>query len=432
MNLGITQDKTVQASCFVSFDLDFYCKFSIEKVAEKFSTILKEYIEVVDEDNFQPSEGKYYIVKSYGYGKERYRFYTDKLLYAKARIVLISAFGVIKEFGYTDSSCIVKTTLSFNRGMSNLDVRNINVLKFILEFNEDMAFRFFPNQKDSIYVKSIKNITPQNRFFRSENLKVEDFNYVLPNMKYFGVLFDDIKDGDISFRYIGGERYEYNIIEALDLIGVYITYIQRTLFDSGFSAKNKEELKKIIKKSEKILQAYESSSKFKEVFPDIKLTVDMDDNDQILKSKYVKFRDDIFELLSSSDITKGEINYDSAMSKIQAQKLKGHIYEIEDWEFVNCELDIEFARNCNFFDCKLNNSSISRCNIYRHSIIKKSKLRDTYINRTCEVIDTFISGQQSMVDGKIVRGKIIGGRIGNHSKISPETEKLDFTKVYTK
>ena len=432
MNFGITQDKTVQASCFVSFDLDFYCKFSIKKVAEKFGIILKENIELVDEENFEPSEGKYYIVKSYGHGKERYRFYTDKLIYAKARIVLISAFGVIKEFGYTDDSCIVNVTMSFNRNISNINIRSMNILKFILEFNEDIPYRFFPNQKDSIYVKSIKNITPQNRFFRSENLKVEDFNYVLPNMKYFGVIFDDIKDGNISFRYIGGEKYEYKIVEALELIGIYITYIQKSLFDSSFSAKNKEELKKIIKKSEKILLAYESSTKFKEVFPDIKLTVDMDDNDQILKSKYVKFRDDIFELLSSSNITKGEINYDSAMSKIQAQKLTGNIYEIEDWEFVNCDLSIEFAMNCNFFDCKLNNSSISRCNVYRHSIIKKSKILDTYINRTCEITDTFIHGQQSMIDGKIVRGKIIGGRIGNHSRISPETEKLDYTKVYTK
>ncbi len=432
MNFGIIQDKTVQASCFVSFDLDFYCKFSIRKVAEKFGIILKESIEVVDEENFTPSEGKYYIIKSYKYGKERYRFYTDKLLYAKARIVLISAFGVIKEFGYTDSSCIVRTSISFNRGMSNLDIRNLRVLKFILDFNEDMAYRFFPDVKNSIYVKSIKNITPQNKFFRSENLRVEDFNYVLPNMKFFGVIFDDIKNGNLTFRYIGGEKYEYKIVEALDLIGIYIHQIQKALFDSRFSQKNKDELTKIIKNSEKILEAYESSSKFQKVFPNIKLTVDMDTNDQILKSKYVKFRDDIFDLLSSSDITKGEINYDSALSKIQAQRLKGHIYEIEDWEFVDCDLEIEYAKNCNFFDCKLNNSSLSRCNIYRHSGIKKSKIKDTYINRTCEVTDSFISGDQSMIDGRIIRGKIVGGRIGNHSQISSETEKLDYTKVYTK
>ena len=112
--------------------------------------------------------------------------------------------------------------------------------------------------------------------------------------------------------------------------------------------------------------------------------------------------------------------------------MKGHLYEIYDWEFVDCELSVGYAEDCNFFECKLNNSSLNRSNVYRHSIVKKSKLKDTYINRTCEVIDSFMHGKISTIDGKIVRGKIIGGRIGNHSQISPETEKIDYTKVYTK
>jgi len=73
-----------------------------------------------------------------------------------------------------------------------------------------------------------------------------------------------------------------------------------------------------------------------------------------------------------------------------------------------------------------------RSNIYRYSKVKKSKIRDTYINRTCEVTDTLLSGDQSTIDCKVIRGKIIGGRIGNHSKISKETETVDYTKVYMK
>ena len=57
-------------------------------------------------------------------------------------------------------------------------------------------------------------------------------------------------------------------------------------------------------------------------YPEIKLTVDLDDNAQILKSKYVKFRDDIFDLLTNSDITKGSINYDSAFSQYVISKMK--------------------------------------------------------------------------------------------------------------
>jgi len=432
MNFDSFQNKIIQASCYVSFDIDFYCKFSIEKVAEKFGIILKEKIEVVEEENFEPTAGRFYIIKSYGSGVEKYRFYTDNLIYSRARIVLISAFGVIKEFGYTDSSCIVNFDISFDKHISGLDLRKLPILKFILDFNESMMYRFFPNQKDSLYVRSIKAIQPQNKFYRSENVSINDFNYILPNSEYFGIIFDDIKDGRIRFRYIGGEKYEYKITEALEVISVCIGFLEKSVNDPSYSDKNKSDLKKIIKQSDRILDAYESPQKFRELYPDIKLTVDMDDNEQILKSKYVKFRDDIFDLLSNSDITKGEINYDSALSKIQGQGFDGNIYEIDKWEFVDCTLSIKFAQYCNFFECRLNNSLITRSNIYRFSKVKKSKLRDTYINRTCELTDTFVTGDQSTIDCSVIRGKIIGGRIGNHAKISKETEKLDFTKVYMK
>ena len=432
MDFSSLQDKTIQASTYIRLDLDFYCKFSIDKVAEKFGIILKENIEVVDENAFKPSPNRFYIIRSYGFGKERYRFYTDKLTYSRARIVLISAFGVIKEFGYTDASCICNVDISFDPHISGLSVKNLSILKFILEFNEDIPFRYFPSQKNSIYVKSIKSITPQNKFYRSDNVNISDFNYILPVLSHFGVIFDDVKDDIIRFRYIGGEKYEYKIVETLDLIGVYIGFLKKVLEDPSYTDSNKKTLKKIMKQSDRVLDAYESPAKFREAYPDIKLTVDLDNNDQILKTKYVKFRDDIFDLLSGSDITKGEINYDSELSKIQGKGFQGHVYEIDKWEFLECDLEIELASYCNFFECKLANSTIMRSNIYRFSKVKKSKIRDTYINRTCEVTDTLINGDQSTIDCSVIRGKIIGGRIGNHAKISKETEILDYSKVYMK
>ena len=432
MNLSSYSEKIIHASCFVNFDIDFYCKFSINKVAQKFNQILKENVEVVEEEGFTPDSNKFYIIKSYGMGKERYRFYTDKLNYAKARIVLISAFGVIKEFGYTDSSCIANFDVQFDKKISNIELRRLNILKFVLGFNEEMIFRYFPKQKDSIYVKSIKNLLPENRFYRSEFASASTYDYILPNMKFYGVIFDDIKDGIVRFRYIGGEKYEYEISSALTVIALCVDSLQEIYFNPTYTEKNKRTLKDIIKGTDRILQAYENSTKFKEKYPKIKLTVDLDENPQILKSKYVKFRDQIFDLLANSDITEGELNYDSELSKIQAKNLKGHIFEIYDWEFIDCDLTIGYAEDCNFFECKLENSSINRSNVYRYSNVKKSKIEDTYINRTCEIIDSFIHGNVSTIDGKIVRGKIIGGRIGNHARISPETEAIDYTKVYTK
>ena len=398
MDFNAYQDQKTASSSLIGIDLDFYCKFSIQKVAEKFALILGSTVEVVSEEGFTPTKDK--------------------------------VFATIKEFGHTDETCICRIDFSYNESLVPISINKLNILKFILEFNEDMMWRFFPDNKDSIYVKSIKAITPQNKFYRSENVNVNTFNYVLPTMEFFGVLFDRVKDGVLQFRYIGGKDYEYKVTEALDVIAIYNSYVSKCLFDPNYTQKNKDALKKVLSNASNILKAYESYQGFLDSYPDIKLTVDLEKNDQIIESKFVKFRDDIFNLLSSSDIKKGEINYDSSLSRIQLSGADTHIYEIANWEFVNCKVVIERGFDCNFFECEINESSLDRCNLYRYTKVKKSRLKDTYINRTCFVEDTYIHGKISTIEGKIGGGVINGGRLGIHSQVSKETEMVDYSKIY--
>jgi len=433
MDFNALQDQQITRATRIKVELDFYCKFSITKVAQKFAEIFSSQVEVIsDPENFEPAKDRFYIVKGFGYGKERYVFTTSTSDYAIGRQTIIKAFATIKEWCYTDDTCTATVSLSYDSNIINLDIRKLDPLKFVLEFNEDMMWRFFPDRRDSIYVQSVKNIMPQNKFYRAENFNINSYNYILPTNKLNAVIFDNIKDGVISFRYIGGKDYEYKTVEALDAIGVFNSFISKCLFDPKYTQKNKDDLKNIVDSSSKVLLGYDSYDSFVKQFPDIKLTVDLDNNPQIMKSKYAQFRDQIFNLLSSSDIRKCEINYDSALSKIQMQRADGHIYQVEGWEFVNCKLMIDNCIDCSFFDCDLNNSYVLRSNLYRYSEIKSSKIEDTYINRTCTVIDSYISGDISTIEAKVKRGIIASGRIGTYADISPETELINYTKVYTK
>ena len=434
MDFNKFQNQKISQAIRFGIDLDFYCKFSIKKVAQKFSEAVDSKVIIVpDDDGFIPEQGKFYIKEGYGFGSERYSFISAPLPNTYARALLIRVFATMKEYCYTDETCIAKIDFTFdNKVVSELDIKKLNPLRFILEFNEDMMWRFFPEQKDSIYVKTIKNILPQNKFYRSENLKIESFNYILPNMKFFGVVFNRIKDGFLQMRYIGGKDYEYKITEALDAINVFSHFVSKCLFEPGYSDKNSRDLKALIKNSDKLLDAYSSYDMFVKKYPEIKITVDMGNNVQHIKSFFGKFRDQLFDLMASSNFTKGEINYDAAMSHIQIRHVKLHVYEVRDWEFVDCDLTIEYGEGCSFFGCRISDSSLNKCNVYRYSHIKKSRLKDTYINRTCEVTNTYIYGDLSTIDGKINGGMIAKGRIGNHSIISKETELLDYTKVYTK
>jgi len=430
MDFNIFQDQKTAMASLIGFHSDFYCKFSINKVAEKFAEALGVPVEIVKEENYIPNKDKFFIVDGFGYGKERYSFISSAFPYSEARQILIKVFATIKEYGYTDETCFCKIDFSYNKTLVPIAIENLDILRFILEFNEDIMWRFFPDNRNSIYVKSIKNITPQNKFYRSENVNVNNFDYIIPVMEFYGVIFDKVKDGILQFRYVGGKDYEYKITETLDLIGIFNSFVSKTLFDPSYSQKNKDDLKKILSNASNILKAYETYKGFVESFPKIKLTVDLDDNDQIVESKFVKFRDDIFNLLSSSDLTKGEINYDSALSRIQLNRAELHIYEIANWEFIKCKLVIESGLDCNFFECDLENSFLDRCNLYRYSKVKKSRLMDTYINRTCTIEDSYMYGKLSTIEGKIEGGMVNGGRMGIHSVVSKETEMIDYSKIY--
>jgi len=432
MDFNAYSDKRLAIASSIGMELDFFCKFSIKKVAEKFSSILKTPVIIINTDDFVPELGKFYIKEFYNLGSERFSFISAPMPYSDARQTLIKAFSLIKEYCYTDETCIAKVDYSYNTSLISIDIKKLDILKFILEFNEDMMWRFFPKQKESLYVKSIKNILPKNKFYRSDNININDFNYILPNMDFFGVLFNRVKDGFVEFRYIGGKDYEYKITEALDLIGIYNSFLSKCLFMPGYTDKNKKDLKKIIKSADRILKGYDSYEHFSEQYPKIKLTVDLETNPQVIKTKYSKFRDQIFDLLAASDITKGSINYDSAMSRIQIENVTGTIYNVDQWEFIHCNLVVQYGEKCSFFECELNNSSLNECNLYRFCKVKNSRLIDTYINRTCEIENTYISGKLSTIEGTIKGGKIASGRLGIHSQISKETELIDYTKIYNK
>ena len=155
-------------------------------------------------------------------------------------------------------------------------------------------WRFFPKQKESLYVKSIKNILPKNKFYRSDNININDFNYILPNMDFFGVLFNRVKDGFVEFRYIGGKDYEYKITEALDLIGIYNSFLSKCLFMPGYTDKNKKDLKKIIKSADRILKGYDSYEHFSEQYPKIKFTGYLIEKYEVLPDESVDFLGRLF------------------------------------------------------------------------------------------------------------------------------------------
>ena len=87
---------------------------------------------------------------------------TGPLNFYDAKFYLIKIIKFIQKYGYTNDKCSVHFNISFN-GDKNLN--DLNILKLILNTDEDEIYRYYPSRKDNVYVKSIKKIFLLRKYF---------------------------------------------------------------------------------------------------------------------------------------------------------------------------------------------------------------------------------------------------------------------------
>jgi len=116
--------------------------------------------------DLEPTATMFKLEKDFSGGRDMYEMITGPLAYEEARIIVIKMLQWIKEKGWTNSKCAIHLNVSFNDFKAKLRVPliNLNILKFILSFDEEFVYSRFPNRKDSVYAKSIDNFYPQSRF----------------------------------------------------------------------------------------------------------------------------------------------------------------------------------------------------------------------------------------------------------------------------
>jgi hypothetical protein len=75
----------------------------------------------------------------------------------------------------------------------NIDLNNVNILKLILNINEDEIYKYYPSRKNNVYAKSVKKIIPYKEYdFSNIPISIVKNNMKLPNDKYYGINFLNI------------------------------------------------------------------------------------------------------------------------------------------------------------------------------------------------------------------------------------------------
>ena len=254
-------------------------------------------------------------------------------------------------------------------------------------------------------------------------------NYMFVNEKYYGINFTKIPKGYIEFRYLGGADYEKKYSTVLSMMEHFITSLYETLENPVYSSEDIKKLNLVLEKHRDVVQSYKTYSKFKEIFPNITLMVDLLTTNQIVEMYYPKIREKVFELLTKADMNNGLINYDSDTGRIQIKGANlNRCFEITNVDIVECKVKGNI-KGCDIFYSELNDASLFESNVFGGSTINSCKVEDSYVSRNVVAENCYVFGHRGVFSGEMEGGIFRQGRATKFAMFSDSTEVIEIEKI---
>jgi hypothetical protein len=419
----------------IGIEFEFYSNLELDETKESLSKLLNRKIKLEDKahSDFQPSAEVFKMEPDMSGGIGLIELVTGPMPYRSARVVIMKMLGWIRENGYTTDRASIHLNMSFNPDyLEDIDmVSKMNILKFILEFDEKRVYKYFPNRENSTYAKSIKWVMPKNEaFYYNENLISSD-NFTFANTKYYGINFEKAQKNYLEFRYIGGKDYEKRYDDIMHLAESFIMAVWRSCYSPVFTTENKIELKRILDKNRPLMEMLKDYSAVNKYWPKINILVDLQDAEQIIRVQWNRFKKKVLELLSEGSLESGTINYDSDYSVVQVKDgIFKTAYLLNDFEFIDCEISGNIE-NSEIYGGKVTGAQILRSNLYKSVEIMDSKVESSYVHGSCTLKNCYVFGKDGIFKGKMEGGIFREGGVGPHARFSDETEVIVSKKIKT-
>ena len=100
---------------------------------------------------------------------------------------------------------------------------------------------------------------------------------------------------------------------------MFILSIFNSCFNPRFTPENKIEMKRILQKNEPLMAMLKDYSAVNKHWPKIHILVDLQDDPQVIRVQWNRFKKKVLDLLSNGSMEEGVINYDSDYGAIQVK-----------------------------------------------------------------------------------------------------------------
>jgi len=412
----------------LGFEFEFYSNLNRNEICEGLGKVLGKKILLFNKyhSNFKPNKDIFKLEPDYSGGSKMVEFITGPLPYFEAIVILIKTLKWIDENGYTDKKCAFQFGVSIDTSIypEVPKMTELNILKFILGFDENVIYKRFPDRMGSLYAKSIKRIIPSNKFVDPSNIGFIDKNlFEVPLEKNMGINFLKLPEGYFEVRYLGGKDYQKRYSAIKEIIDYIITYTVGVLqFNTGFTDNDLKTLKMFLNEIYKNSSTFIDPDAFQKNYPHMNIMVDLRSDPQILRSFFLNIREVLYDLIVENSIKEGVINYDSSLGKFQLKDVKTtRAYLLKDYDILEGEIAGNVF-NCRLFNCKINDSTLEDCDLITNNEISRSKIMTSDLYFTNTVHDSYIDNKDKEINCEVFGGIIRSGFIGKLATISPETE----------
>ena len=396
----------------VGFEFEFYVKdLSFYKTLELINQDLdpvkvwgfRQY-----HSDFTPDENNFKIEPDLSGGSNMVELVTGPLDFYDAKFFLIKIIKFIQNYGYTNE----KSSIHFNISFHDKDLNDLNILKLILNTDEDEIYRNYPSRKNNVYAKTIKKIVPFKEYdFFNIPISVVKNNMRLPGDKYYGVNFLHInneKDSQrLEFRYIGGKDYEKNLGQLIYFLERFIILTHDTI-DTDFSSEDVNKLEEYLEDSISTFKNLSKYDNFIVDFPTIQLQIDQDGNYDVVSAYYTKIYNKLFNLIDGTeDLKECIVNYVTTTQTMEIidATLKS-TSTLKGYDLVNCICEGIFE-DCLFAASEINNSQLVKSRLF-HSDAKDTKVLNCKVDGSsltnCYFMDGYLNGD--MFGGVYRSGKL--------------------------
>ena len=382
-----------------------------------FSNIKYKLLEPTDHQAVMSIDGKYCEVK------------TPQYSYFEALFILPKILDLLKTLK-DDKGSYLYFRIGFNKDFC--DITNINVMKFILEFNEDYVLKHLTDLTLDGSFEKLTDIKPSDIEScvdtikkRMDGLKYTDYEDI------YGIDFSTIKLGYITFTYAREINFRNKWEELLKCLNHTIITLYNTSSVFDFSDDEKKKIEDLDASYKSTSQAFGCYELFKEKYKGIKLTKDLNADGMDIEIIFPAIKDKLFDIVVKCGIKEAQINYDSDISRIQLKNIETKkCYHLNGVDIVDSELTNCTIRDCDVYDTNIEKSTIIKSNLFGYANCKDCKIKDSFVSRNIKLKDCRVSGNLGKMGG-IMKGGMLKDTtiIASMADIADDVEKNNVNEI---